>query len=202
MPAGDESPLNIRLLGHPGVGKTDIGRLIAGMLHRCGAILRDDFIEVNTGDLEDEHLGSGTNERLRQKCSEANDAVLFWDEFHNSRPAGKDDLYKKQLHTEMCRLITDPARRVVWVVAGYPEQMDALFDACDPGLARRFPVRIVITPFDHMQLARVVLHALKRRGMSAGFTADEGAEVLSVLPLAFVQVQNGIPSFSPPVGKL
>ena len=40
-PEVEEHPLNIRMYGNPGVGKTEIGRLIAGMLVRCHVIPLD-----------------------------------------------------------------------------------------------------------------------------------------------------------------
>jgi SpoVK/Ycf46/Vps4 family AAA+-type ATPase len=127
--------------GNPGTGKTTVAHLVGEIYRDLGVLRRGHVVVAEVADLIADHVG-GTIKATNKKVDEALDGVLLIDEAYRLTESvggfGKD-----AVNTLLTRMENDRHRLVV-VVAGYPDRMDAFLNA-NPGLRSRFPQAGVIT---------------------------------------------------------
>ena len=133
------------LTGNPGVGKTEIARLIGRILHRCGLLPIGHTHEVTKADLVSGYLG-GTPQKTLSQIQAANGGVLFIDEApslaakdggSNSEQTGRDVL------RELVSAMTKPEYSFCLILSGYEEPMKGVFEL-EPGLKSRISDQNII----------------------------------------------------------
>jgi len=130
---------NFVLTGNPGTGKTTIARLIGQLLKELGILKRGHTVEVTKKDLTSSFI-AGIPQATMACVEMADEGVLFIDEAHslgkkdggvNNEGTGNDVV------STLCAAMTDPSRHFCVILAGYEEEMKAVFKL-DPGFKRRF----------------------------------------------------------------
>ena len=149
--------LNIQLRGGPGTGKTTVARLMGEIYKELGMLSQGHLVEASGADLVSGYVGQ-TNAQIRAKVQEAMGGVLFIDEAYQllSNQHGREAL--DQLVADMSRY----EGQFAVVVAGYPEQIDALMQA-NPGLPRRFPTVYTLPDYTGEEMLRLLNSFLERR---------------------------------------
>lgn len=124
--------------GNPGTGKTMIARLIGKILHRSGVLKSDKFIETDRSGLVAAYVGQ-TAMMTRGKVVEALDGILFIDEAYAlANDAGSANGYGQESVDTLVKCLDDYRDRVVVILAGYGDEMDAFLEQ-NAGLASRSP---------------------------------------------------------------
>jgi len=154
--------------GNPGTGKTTVAELVGEIYREMGVLRRGHVVRAEAPDLVAGHVG-GTAIQTSATIDRALDGVLFIDEAYRLRDENASgsgaDFGQQAVDTLLSRMEDDRDRLVV-IVAGYPEKMDAFLNS-NPGLRSRFPVanRIEFPDYGPRELLAILLDQLTGRGL-------------------------------------
>jgi len=156
--------LHLVFTGRPGTGKTTVARLVGELYRDMGLLGRGHVHAPEASELVGMYVGH-TAVQTNQAVDEALDGVLFIDEAYrlSEQPGG---FGQEAIDTLVTRMDNDRDRLVV-IVAGYPDKMEA-FRRSNPGLPRRFPRGNIIAFPDYQpdELLSILLGMLRDRGLS------------------------------------
>lgn len=156
--------LHLIFTGGPGTGKTTVARLIGELYREIGVLRRGHLHAPEASDLIGMYVGH-TAVQTSQAVDAALDGVLFIDEAYrlSEAPGG---FGQEAIDTLITRMDNERDRLVV-IVAGYPDKMDA-FLRSNPGLPRRFPRGNIIAFPDYApdELFSILIGMLRDRALS------------------------------------
>ena len=154
------------LTGNPGTGKTTIARLIGQLLKELGILKCGHTVEVTKKDLTSSFI-AGIPQATMACVEMADEGVLFIDEAHslgkkdggvNNEGTGNDVV------STLCAAMTDPSRHFCVILAGYEEEMKAVFKV-DPGFERRFDKNFIkLDDYRPDVLKQILLNSFKEQG--------------------------------------
>jgi SpoVK/Ycf46/Vps4 family AAA+-type ATPase len=160
----DADSLHMVFTGGPGTGKTTVARLVGELYREMGLLRRGHVHAPEASDLIGMYVGH-TAVQTNRAVDEALDGVLFIDEAYRlSEQAG--GFGREAIDSLVTRMDNDRDRLVV-VVAGYPDKMEA-FLRSNPGLPRRFPRGNIIgfPDYEPDALFTILLGMLRNRGLT------------------------------------
>ena len=112
--------------GPPGVGKTEVGKILAELFCAMEIIPTDNFKIVKRTDLIGEYLGH-TAHKTQNVINEANGGVLFIDEAYSLGNEGKKDTYSKECIDVLNQNLSENKKNIICIIAGYPDQLEKCF---------------------------------------------------------------------------
>ncbi|MBE1599076.1 AAA family ATPase [Streptomyces stelliscabiei] len=148
-------PQHFVFAGPPGTGKTTVARVLGKVFAGLGLLERGHVVETQRVDLVGRHLGE-TAIKTSKVIDSALGGLLFIDEAYalsNSGYSGGDAFGDEALQVLLKRAEDDRDRLVV-VLAGYPDEINALL-ATNPGLASRFTTRVTFPSYSVEELVRI-----------------------------------------------
>ena len=156
----DEDGLNDMLhtvvQGPPGVGKTELGRILSKIYLAMGILKNDKFIIAKRSDLIGKYLGH-TATQTQKVIDSAKGGVLFIDEAYSlGNPEGRDMFSKECLDT-LNQNLTENKKNLLCIIAGYKEALDSCFFSYNEGLSRRFSIRYTIEPYTPSELKEIFI---------------------------------------------
>jgi SpoVK/Ycf46/Vps4 family AAA+-type ATPase len=158
--------------GPPGVGKTDVARLVGRIYKALGALRKGNIVEVARNDLVGRYIGE-TAIKTMEVCRQALDGVLFIDEAYMlAAEAGSGPDYGKEAIDTILKFMEDNRDRVVVIVAGYPGDMDKFLDS-NPGLRGRFSKTIEFAPYSSDELIEILRRIARSQHFYLPANADE-----------------------------
>jgi hypothetical protein len=166
--------------GSPGCGKTEVSKILGKLYYGLGIVKTEKFMIVKRSDLIGKYLGH-TAKQTQQVFDDAEGGVLFIDEAYSlGNPEGRDSFAKECIDTINLNL-TEKKNTVV-IIAGYKDQLNESFFNYNPGLNRRFKMRLTVDTYDASELRNIYIKKLKENKWSI-FKEDEEKE----LPLSFFE---------------
>ena len=123
------------LIGKPGTGKTEVGRVLAGIYQALGLLERGELIEVDRSDLVGSHIGE-TEKLTAQQIERAMGSALFIDEAYTLAGGGDNDFGQKAVEV-LLKQMSDRQGEFLLIAAGYEHEMNRFLDS-NAGLRRRF----------------------------------------------------------------
>jgi hypothetical protein len=152
----NSSMLHTVIEGAPGVGKTEVGKIIAEIYAALGIIKNNTFKIVRRTDLIGEYVGH-TAHKTQRAIDEADGGVLFIDEAYSlGSPEGRDSFAKECIDT-LNQNLSENKRKFICIIAGYPDELEKSFFAQNPGLARRFPFRYKIEGYNEIEMKDIFM---------------------------------------------
>lgn len=158
--------LHMAFLGAPGTGKSELARRLLSYLEALGVTSGGPFVKVSAADLVGRYVGS-TPARTRAALERAHGGLLFVDEAYALLDSSG---YGQEAIDGLVDGLEERRDELVCVVAGYPDQIEQLFES-NPGLRERFAFRITFDDYTPAELAQIFLLQAQGRG----FAVEDGA---------------------------
>jgi hypothetical protein len=152
---GDNEMWHLVIQGTPGSGKTEIAKILGKLYYALGIAKKDSFTPVKRSDLIGKFLGH-TAKMTQEVFDKAKGGILFIDEAYSlGNPDGKDSFSKECIDTINQNLTEN--KDVIVFIAGYKEQLDESFFSYNPGLNRRFKMRITVDKYSASELREIYI---------------------------------------------
>ncbi|MBI9044093.1 MAG: AAA family ATPase [Anaerolineaceae bacterium] len=150
--------------GNPGTGKTTVARMMGLILKEAGLLEKGHMLEVEAHHLVAEHVG-GTARETQRWIEKALDGVLFIDEAYTLIEKERGGFGQEALDALITAMETH-RRRLVIILAGYPDKMQKLMHS-NPGISRRIPPENLIQFEDYSidELYIILEGMLAQRGL-------------------------------------
>lgn len=145
--------LHMVFAGNPGTGKTSVARIVGDILGAMGILDRGHLVETDRSGLVAEYAGQ-TAPKTNRKIGEALDGVLFIDEAYSLVAEDGDDAFGREAVQTLLKRMEDDRKRLVVILAGYPEPMQRLLSS-NPGLASRFCSHFQFDDYTPVELGRI-----------------------------------------------
>ena len=146
----NQEMLHTVIEGPPGVGKTELGKILASIYANLGVTKSNKFKVVRRSDLVGEYLGQ-TAKKTQEAIDEADGGVLFIDEAYALGNTEKRDSYAKECIDTINQNLSEN-KQFVCIIAGYPDELDRCFFSWNRGLQRRFPFRYRIDGYTSLEM--------------------------------------------------
>lgn len=152
--ASNDELFHIVIEGPPGVGKTELGKLIGKLALRLGVLKNDSFICARRSDLIGEYLGH-TAVKTQKVIDRAIGGVLFIDEAYSLGHDDRRDSFSKECIDTLTQNLSEKKGSFLCIVAGYRDELESCFFSMNAGLSRRFQTRMSITGYSHRELFEI-----------------------------------------------
>ncbi|KAI9764249.1 MAG: hypothetical protein M1839_005972 [Geoglossum umbratile] len=146
------------LLGNPGTGKTTVARLYGRFLASVGA-LPGNFFQETTGSRLANGGVSGCKNQIEEILNNGGGA-LFIDEAYQL--ASGHNHSGRQVLDFLLAEVENLTGKVVFILAGYNQQMEAFF-AHNPGFPSRFPLELQFKDYDDTELLQILRYQIKKK---------------------------------------
>jgi SpoVK/Ycf46/Vps4 family AAA+-type ATPase len=163
---------HMAFVGSPGTGKTSAAKSIGEVFASLGYLRSGHVIYANRSTLVAEWVGQ-TAPKVRKAVQEALDGVLFIDEAYALVADTINDFGGEAVATLLDEM-EKHSKRLVVVLAGYPEEIDKFLNA-NPGFKSRVPHTVVFEDFSEDELIEVVKSQTIERHLKV---TDEAANLL------------------------
>ena len=159
--------LNIHMCfyGNPGTGKTEVARIIAGILYENKILPSKKVVEVDRGGLVGQYVGE-TPQKTMNKIHQAMGGVLFIDEAYALVPkdGGAWD-YGQEAVATLIKAMEDYRGKFCVILAGYKNQMLEMLST-NPGFKSRIQFELDFPNYDRGELKQITKLMLGKRGYS------------------------------------
>ena len=161
--------------GPPGCGKTTVAKILARIYLKLGVLKSNKFIVAKRKDLVGEFLGQ-TAPKTTKVLQSAVGGVLFIDEAYSLGNGERMDIYSKECLDTINQFLTEHARDLVVIIAGYTENLNKCFFSSNPGLERRFPWVYDIEKYTTEEIRQILIKQIRDSGW--GFAQDDPNTVI------------------------
>ncbi len=156
--------LHMCFYGNPGTGKTEVARIIAGILYENKILPTNHVIEVDRGGLVGQYLGE-TAQKTMAQIERAMGGVLFIDEAYALIPPDGRFDYGNEAVATLIKAMEDYRGKFCVIMAGYRNQMHELISS-NPGIKSRIQFELDFPNYDRKELEKIATLMLNRMGYS------------------------------------
>jgi len=143
---------------------------MASILHRLGYLERGHLVSVTRDDLVGQYVGH-TAPKTKDVVKRARGGILFIDEaYYLHRPENERD-YGQEAIEVLLQVMEAERENLVVVMAGYPDRMEAFFQA-NPGMGSRVAHHIDFPDYSEDQLVAIAELMVRQQGYELGEGAD------------------------------
>jgi SpoVK/Ycf46/Vps4 family AAA+-type ATPase len=144
--------------GPPGVGKTELGKILCKIYNKLGIINNDKFKIVKRSDLIGKYLGH-TAVQTQKVIDECEGGVLFIDEAYSLGNEEGKDSYSKECIDTLNQNLSE--KKFICIIAGYKDSLEKCFFSLNEGLNRRFSFRYTIDGYSPLELSHIFIKKAK-----------------------------------------
>lgn len=154
--------LHMCFYGNPGTGKTEVARLIAGILYENKILPSNHVVEVDRSGLVGQYVGE-TPQKTMEVIEEAMGGVLFIDEAYSL--VQEQELYGKEAVATLLKAMEDYRGKFCVIFAGYSTPLKKMIES-NPGLPSRIQFHLDFSNYSREELSRIAELMLLRRNYS------------------------------------
>jgi SpoVK/Ycf46/Vps4 family AAA+-type ATPase len=180
--------LNRLFLGPPGTGKTTVAKLYGQILGELGLLSSKEVIFTTPSDFIGPYTGQ-TETRTSSIINSAAGRALIIDDAHTFFTRDEtsflgddlDSFRRACIDTLVSQIHNRPGEDRSVILIGYADKMEDMFQKCNPGLKRRFPLEEAFRfhDYDDNQLNEILRIKMAKEDITASKEAmDVAAEVL------------------------
>jgi len=160
MHKGNIDMLHCVIQGPPGVGKTELAKIIGRIYSRMGILETGIFIIAKRSDLVGKYLGQ-TAIKTQNVIDDAYGGVLLIDEAYSlGNEEGRDSFSKECIDT-LNQNLTENKNNFMCIIAGYEDALEKCFFSVNPGLQRRFNFKYTIDGYSPSELRQILVKLIK-----------------------------------------
>ncbi|MCR5110109.1 MAG: AAA family ATPase [Ruminococcus sp.] len=163
--------LHMTFCGNPGTGKTEVARIIAGILHENGLLPTDKVVETDRGGLVAAYVGQ-TALKTMERIEEAMGGVLFIDEAYSLTQSVSKGDYGHEAVATLIKAMEDYRGKFCVILAGYRNPIQEMI-ASNPGFRSRIQFHIDFPNYARKELGQIAALMLKNKGYTI---SDEALE--------------------------
>lgn len=151
----DSADLNLHMCfyGNPGTGKTEVARIIAGILYESGILPTKKVVEIDRRGLVAEYVGQ-TAEKTMEAVQSAMGGVLFVDEAYSLYVEGSRGDYGREAIATLIKAMEDYRGKFCVILAGYKNQMIDMIKV-NPGFQSRIQFTLDFPNYSHDELQQI-----------------------------------------------
>ena len=153
--------LHTVICGPPGVGKTEFAKIYADIFVRLNVLSSDTFMEIKRDDLVGKYLGQ-TAPKTRELLDKALGGVIFLDEAYSLGNEEKRDSFSKEAIDMINQYLSEHKHDLMFIIAGYEEDIDKCFFSYNRGLKRRFSTVYTIDNYEYKELLEIFKMKVKQ----------------------------------------
>lgn len=165
----NEEMLHTVIIGPPGTGKTELGKILGKVYKAMGILSKGHFNIATRSDLIAKYLGQ-TAIKTQEFIDKCEGGVMFIDEAYALGNPEQRDSFSKECLDTLNQNLTEK-RNFLCVIAGYEDSLESSFFAFNEGLKRRFSFKYNITGYDGEELKQMFLLRVKNAGWN--YIGDE-----------------------------
>ena len=165
--------LHMCFYGNPGTGKTEVARIIAGILCEIGVLPSSRVVEVDRSDLVGSYVGE-TAMKTAKVIQVALGGVLFVDEAYSLAYSESKGDYGHEAISTLIKAMEDKRGQFCVILAGYKNQMMNMV-ASNPGFRSRIQFEIDFPNYSRKELGDITDYMTKSRGY---ILTDEAKNIL------------------------
>ena len=158
--------------GPPGVGKTEVAKIIGKVYLAMGILKNDKFIKARRSDLIAGYLGQ-TARATQKIIDSAIGGILFIDEVYSLGNSEKRDSFSKECIDTINENLTEKKTDFICIIAGYKDEIKSCFFTYNSGLERRFPVRFTIESYNPEELFLI----FNKKVSDIGWVVDKSIKI-------------------------
>ena len=155
LDASNQDLLHTVIEGSPGVGKTELAKILGNIYKSLGILSKGTFTIAKRSDLIGSFLGS-TAMKTGKILNESKGGVLFIDEAYSLGNEEGKDIYSKECIDTINQFLSENREDFVCIIAGYKDALKNCFFKYNAGLERRFPWRYSINKYNAEELSQIL----------------------------------------------
>ena len=169
----DALNLHMCFLGNPGTGKTEVARIIAGILHENKILPTDKVVETDRAGMIGQYVGE-TPQKVMSKVHQAMGGVLFIDEAYAlvSGPEESHFDYGHEAVATLIKAMEDYRGRFCVILAGYKNPMEKMLKT-NPGFVSRIQFTLDFPNYSRDELSEITSLLLEKRKYTITDSARE-----------------------------
>jgi SpoVK/Ycf46/Vps4 family AAA+-type ATPase len=152
--------LHTIIQGPPGVGKTELGKILCDLYSSLGVLKNKKYVIAKRSDLIGGYLGQ-TALKTQAVIDKAKGGVLFIDEAYSLGDPDKKDSFSKECIDTLNLNLTENKHHMMCIIAGYKNCLERSFFSHNEGLKRRFNFCMNIEKYNYNELQEIFLSKLK-----------------------------------------
>jgi len=158
----DNINLHMCFYGNPGTGKTEVARIIAGILYENKILPTKNVIEVSRKDLVGEYVGE-TPRKTEHVIKRAMGGVLFIDEAYSLVPKDAGFDYGNEAIATLIKAMEDYRGMFCVILAGYKNEMLSMLST-NPGFKSRIQFELDFPNYSREELGQITDLMISERG--------------------------------------
>lgn len=147
--------------GNPGTGKTEVARIIAGILYENKLLPTDKVIETDRSGVVAGYVGQ-TAMKTMDKVMDAMGGVLFIDEAYSLVQSDSNGDYGHEAVATLIKAMEDYRGKFSVILAGYRNSMQEMI-ATNPGFQSRIQFELDFPNYSRDELRQIAEQMLKKR---------------------------------------